>query len=129
VALSWRIVDNGQVIGASHELAAIQQVYETLLTKLEQNIPRELANVAGSLQSADARREAFLRSVESAEENLRLIEAQVTLGEATQFDFLKAQNNLLSVRAGLLSAVWAHETARAELDHVTGRYLQYDATP
>jgi outer membrane protein TolC len=127
VALSWRVIDNGQVIGASHQLQAIQEVYETLLRKLEQNIPRELATVVGSLQSADARREAFLKSVESAEENLRLVESQVALGEATQFDFLKAQNNLLSVRAGLLNAVWAHEAARAELDHVTGRYLQYDA--
>jgi outer membrane protein TolC len=116
------------VIGASHQLEAIQQVYETLLRKLEQNIPRELATVMGSLQSADARREAFLKSVESAEENLRLVESQVALGEATQFDFLKAQNNLLSVRAGLLNAVWAHEAARAELDHVTGRYLQYEAS-
>jgi outer membrane protein TolC len=125
VALSWRIIDNGQVIGASHELAATQQAYEIMLHKLEQNIPRELATVAGSLQSADARRDAFLKSAESAEENLRLIEAQVTLGEATQFDFLKAQSNLLSVRAGLADATYSHEAARAELDHATGRYLQY----
>jgi outer membrane protein TolC len=127
VSMSWRVIDNGQVIGASRQLAAIQQSYEIILRQLQQNIPRELATVAGSLQSADARREAFLKSVESAEENLRLVEAQVALGEATQFDFLKAQTNLLAVRAGLLNAVWAHEAARAELDHVTGRYLQYDA--
>ncbi len=127
VSMSWRVIDNGQVIGASHQLAALQQSYEIILRQIEQNIPRELATVAGSLQSADARREAFLKSVESAEANLRLVEAQVALGEATQFDFLKAQTNLLAVRAGLLNAVWAHEAARAELDHVTGRYLQYDA--
>ncbi len=125
VAMSWRVIDNGQLIGTSHELEAIQQAYEIMLHQLEQNIPRELATVAGSLQSADARREAFLKSAESAEENLRLVESQVAVGEATQFDFLKAQSNLLSVRAGILDAMFAHEVARAELDHVTGRYLQY----
>jgi outer membrane protein TolC len=125
VALSWRVIDNGQVIGASRQLAATQQAYEIMLHKLEQNISRELATVAGALQSADERRDAFLKSAESAEENLRLIEAQVTLGEATQFDFLKAQSNLLSVRAGIADATYTHEAARAELDHATGRYLQY----
>jgi outer membrane protein TolC len=128
VAMSWRVIDNGQVIGLSHQLAATQQAYEILLHKLEQNVPRELATIEGALQSADERREAFLKSLESAEENLRLVESQVALGQATQFDFLKAQSNLLSVRAGLADATLSHETARADLDYATGRYLQYVAT-
>jgi len=45
-----------------------------------------------------------------------LVEAQVSLGEATQLDFLKAQGNLLSVRAGLAEALHSHEEARAELE-------------
>jgi len=125
VAMSWRIIDNGQVTGASRQLAATQQAYEITLRKLEQNVPRELATVEGALQSADERHEAFLKAAEAAEENLRLIEAQVTLGQATQFDFLKAQTNLLSVREGIADATHSHEVARAELDHVTGRYLEY----
>jgi len=60
-----------------------------------------------------------------AEENLKLIETQVGLGQATQLDFLNAQSNLLSVRAGLEDATYTHELARAELDRVTGRYLQF----
>jgi outer membrane protein TolC len=129
VALTWTIVDNGQVTGASHQLAATQQAYEIMLHKLEQNIPRELATVEDTLQSTDERREAFLKAAEAAEENLRLIEAQVSLGEATQLDFLKAQGNLLSVRAGIAETMYSHETARAELDHATGRYLEYIPTP
>jgi len=127
-ALSWRVIDNGQIIGQSHELAATQQAYEIMLHKLEQNIPRELATIEGALQSADERREAILQSAESAEENLRLVEAQVSLGEATQFDFLKAQSNLLSVRDGIADATFNHEAARADLDRATGRYLQYTTT-
>ena len=127
VAMSWRIIDNGQIIGASRQLAATQQAYEITRRKLEQNVPRELATVEGALQSADERHEAFLKAAEAAEQNLRLVEAQVTLGQATQFDFLKAQTNLLSVREGIADATHSHEVARAELDHVTGRYLEYIA--
>jgi outer membrane protein TolC len=129
VALTWRVVDNGQVFGAARQLSAIQQAYEITLHKLEQNIPRELATIEGSLQSAKERHEAFVKSVEAAEENLQLIEAQVSLGQATQFDFLKAQTNLLSVREGLVEATHSQEAARAELDHATGRYLDYSPAP
>jgi outer membrane protein TolC len=127
VALSWRVVDNGQVTGASRRAEAVRQTYEIMLRKLEQNVPRELAAVEGALQNADARRDALLKSVEAAEENLKLIESKVALGAATQFDFLKAQGNLLSVRAGIVDATHTHEVARAELDRVLGRYLQYSA--
>lgn len=129
VALTWLVIDNGQVTGPARQLAATQQAYEIILQKLKQNIPRELATIEGALQSADERRQAFLKSVEAAEENLRLIEAQVSLGQATQFDFLKAQTNLLSVREGLVGATHSQEEARAELDHATGRYLEYITAP
>ena len=125
VAFSWRVIDNGQVTGASRRIEAIRQGYEIALHQLEQNVPRELATIEGALQNADARRGALLKSAEAAEENLQLIEALLSLGEATQLDFLKAQGNLLSVRAGVVDATYAHELARAELDRATGRYLEY----
>jgi len=125
VELSWRIIDNGQVTGASHQLEAVRQAYEIALHQLQQNIPRELAVIQGELQNADTRREALNKSAAEAEENLELIEAQVALGQATQLDFLKAQANLLSVRVGIAETTYSHAVACAELDHDTGRYLQY----
>jgi outer membrane protein TolC len=123
--LSWRVIDNGQVTGASHRLEAVRQAYEITLHQLQQNIPRELAVIQGELQNADTRREALNKSAAEAEENLELIEAQVALGQATQLDFLKAQSNLLSVRVGIAEATYSHAIACAELDHALGRYLQY----
>jgi outer membrane protein TolC len=96
-----------------------------MLHQLQQNIPRELAVIQGELQNADTRREALNKSAAEAEENLEVIEAQVALGQATQLDFLKAQSNLLSVRVGIAEATYSHAVACAELDHATGRYLQY----
>jgi outer membrane protein TolC len=125
VQMTWQVIDNGQVTGASHRLEAAQQEYEIMLQKLQQAIPRELAAIEGTLQSADARHDALVKSAEEAEESLRLIEARVSLGEATQFDFLQAQSNLLSVRVGIADATESHEVARAELYRATGRYLQY----
>ena len=124
-ALSWHVIDNGRVVGASRRAEAARQGYMIVLHELQQDVPRELAAVEGALQSAAARRQALVEAAAAAEENLKLIETQVALGQATQLDFLKAQNNLLSVRAGILNATYMHEVARAEVDHVTGRYLEY----
>jgi len=49
VSMSWQVIDNGQVTGASRRIEAIRQIYEVSLHKLEQNVPRELAAVEGSL--------------------------------------------------------------------------------
>ena len=125
VALSWRVIDNGQVTGAKRRVESVRQTYEITLRQLEQNIPRELAGIQRALENADAKREALRKSLAAAEQNLDLVETQIGLGQATQFDFLKAQSDLLSVRTGIADATYAHEVARAELDHATGRYLQF----
>jgi outer membrane protein TolC len=123
--MSWTVIDNGQVTGAARSLEAARQAYAINLQQLEQNVPRELLRVKASLEDADAQLTALRKSTDSAEENLKLVEARVSLGEATQLDFLNAQSNLLSVRVGILNAINLHETARADLDHVTGRYLRF----
>ena len=129
VGLTWRVIDNGQVIGTRQRLAAARQEYTLALHKLEQTVPRELAGIAGALQTAAARHDAFVKAATAAAENLQLIEARLELGQATQLDFLNAQSDLLGVRAGLVDAVFAYETARANLDRATGRYLEFQTSP
>jgi len=125
VGLTWRVVDNGVLIGTRRQLAAARQEYTLALHKLEQAIPRELAGIADALQTAAARHDAFVKAAAAAAENLQLIEAQLALGQATQLDFLNAQTDLLGVRAGLVDAAFAYESARANLDRATGRYLEF----
>jgi outer membrane protein len=123
--LSWRVVDNGRVTGASRRTESVREGYRIALRKLEANVPRELAGVAQALENADARLAGLNKAVAESEENLKLVETQVILGEATQLDFLNAQRNLLLVRAGVLQALYDHESARAELDRATGAYLEF----
>ena len=125
VGLTWRVIDNGQVIGARHQRDAVRQEYTLVLHKLEEAVPRELATIAGALQTAAARRNAYDKAAAAAAENLQLIEAKVALGQATQLDFLNAQSDLLSVRAGLIDAIFNHEIACANLNRATGRYLEF----
>jgi outer membrane protein TolC len=126
-SLSWQILDNGQVTGASRQVDGIRQEYEVTLRQLEQNIPRQLARVGHALEDADAQLAALNQSLAEAEEYLRVTENRVSLGEATQLDFSDAQCHLLAVRSGIVEALFNYGSALAELDWITGRYLEFAA--
>lgn len=128
VGLTWRVIDNGQVIGARRRLDAVRQEYALALHKLKEAVPRELSAIAGALQTAAARHDAYDKAVATAAEYLQLIEARLALGQATQLDFLNAQSDLLSVRVGLINAIFSHETACADLNRATGRYLDFQTS-
>jgi outer membrane protein TolC len=127
-SLTWQIVDNGQVTGARREVEAVRREYEVTLRQLEQNIPRQIAGVGAALQVARAQLEALNKSEAEAEETLRLTENRISLGEATQLDFSDAQRHLLAVRGGIVDARFQYDCGLAELDWITGRYLEFAAS-
>ena len=125
VSLTWQIIDNGSVTGPSRRIAAQRGEYEVVLNQLEQNIPRELDRVALSLQDADAKLAALQKSTQEAEEGLNLVQTRMALGETTQLDFSDAQRNLLAVRHAIVDAQFQRAFALADLDRITGRYLEF----
>jgi len=127
VSLSWQIVDNGQVTGASRQVDGVRQEYEITLRQLEENIPRQLARAGHAMEDAEARLAALDKSRAEAEEYLSVTENRVSLGEATQLDFSDAQRHLLDVRSGIVEARFQYDSALAELDWITGRYLEFAA--
>ena len=123
MTFTWQVIDFGRVGGQSRQIESGRQTMEITLRRLEENVPRELAVLARTLDSTDAKLDALKQSVAQAEEMLKLVESRIALKEATQLDFLNAQSNLLSTQAGILQAVYENEAARAEFDRLTGRYL------
>jgi len=124
-SLSWQIIDNGLVTGASRRLDAARREYEVSLHQLEDNIPRELAHISHALENSTAKLAALDKSTAEADEDLRLIETRIQIGEATQLDFSDGQRNVLAVRHAVIDALFDYNAALAELDWVTGRYLEF----
>ncbi len=120
---TWRMGDNGAIIGASRRVAARREAMEVTLRRLEENVPRELAALSGAAETAAAKMAALRASLQQAKELLQLAEQRVALGEATQLDYRNAQANLLSTQTGLAQAAFESELVRADLDRITGRYL------
>jgi outer membrane protein len=124
-AYSWKVVDNGRVGGTVLQQRDAREINEILLTKLEENLPRELARLQNSFQSIAARRAALLKTETVAEENVTAVQENMEQGLASQLEYRDAQNSLLSTRTGILRATYEQNVARAEWDRATGRYFQF----
>ncbi|HWF20113.1 MAG TPA: TolC family protein [Verrucomicrobiae bacterium] len=125
VNLTWQIIDNGRVTGVRRQIKGLREEYAIVLGQLQENIPRELERISHSLENADAKLNALEKSTTEADQGLKLIETRISLGEATQLDFSNAQRDLLSVRHGIVDALFQQAWAKADLDRVTGTYLEF----
>lgn len=124
-SFTWTIIDTGAVTGAVRNFRALGQIFDVRLRDAEATAARDAARLRIALSGADARRETLRRSRREATDVMNAIERAVSGGTATQTDFLFAQTDLLSNRAGLLAAALAQQTVRAEYDRLTGAYLRF----
>jgi TolC family type I secretion outer membrane protein len=68
--------------------------------------------------------EAQKKTVEQAEESLRLAEVRFRAGSGTQLDVFSAQTALTEARSNEIQALYAYNVALAVLDRVTGRTIK-----
>jgi len=126
---SWVVTDGGSAKALGSEYQAQKEGYQIKLKQLEDTVPLQLQQVDGTLQKAFAQLDGSEKNVALAEENFRQVEAQVANGDLPQLDFLNAQSNLLQARFNRINALLENNTAIADLDVITGRYLQFLAPP
>ncbi|SDT88298.1 Outer membrane protein TolC [Verrucomicrobium sp. GAS474] len=125
IGASWLILDGGAVRGAVVDYQATREGYGILLRQLQSDIPRDLRQIADSLRTASAMVDSSTLAVALAEENYRVVEAQIANGTAVSLDLLNAQTNLLNAQYNRINALLENNTAVAQFDTVTGRYLEF----
>jgi len=73
-----------------------------------------------ALREAHARVAALQTAVDQSAEVARIERLSLEVGAGTQTDYLTAEANLLSTRAGLIEARHAEISARVDLARITG---------
>jgi outer membrane protein TolC len=128
-AYTWRVIDNGKVGGAVARQAAVREMNELLLRKMERDLPRELSRIENDLKALATKQNALVGAKRLAEENATTLEQNVKTGVASQLELRLAQNDFLEVKTGLLSVAYKQHIDLAEWDRATGKYLRFlDAT-
>jgi outer membrane protein len=131
---SWPIWDSGEVYGRYKQQRALLSeakiTYEDDVRQVELEIQQAASNV---LQNRELIK-ATEKTVEQADEALRLAKARLDAGAGTQLDVLNAQVQLTTAQSTRLQALFGYDSSLAEFDRVTGAQSSYtevfsDLTP
>jgi outer membrane protein TolC len=126
---TWRVIDNGKVIGAVRRQRAAREANELTCRKLEANLGRELSRIRNELSAIEAQQKSFTEAMTAAEQSANTVAQNLAGGLASQLEYRLSQNGLLQTRTGLLTATYQHNVAVAEWDRATGRYFQFSDPP
>ena len=122
---TWRVIDNGKVIGAVRRQRAAREANELSYRKLEANVGRELSRLRNELSAIEAQQKSFTEAMTAAEQSANTVAQNLAGGLASQLEYRLSQNGLLQTRTGLLTATYQQNVALAEWDRATGRYFQF----
>lgn len=122
---TWAIWDWGATFGRVKQAKAIlEQSKVTLdddIRQVELEVQQAFANV---LQGRELIK-ATEKSVEQADEALRLASARLDAGAGTQLEVLDARTQLTTARSNRLQALYTYNTAVAEFDRATATEVKY----
>jgi outer membrane protein len=122
---SWPIWDSGEVWGRFKQQRAL--LSETKITYDDdvRQVELEIQQAASTVVQNRELIQATEKTVEQAEEAVRLAKARLDAGAGTQLDVLNAQVQLTTAQSTRLQALFGYIAALAEFDRATGAQSVY----
>jgi TolC family type I secretion outer membrane protein len=117
---TWPVFDGLLTFGRVQQARAQQAKAELDAADARRAVELEVRQAYSDYVQALELIEAQKKTVESAEESLRLAEARFRAGTGTQLDVLSAQTALTEARSNAIQALYDYNVAIATLDRVTG---------
>ncbi|HUI08602.1 MAG TPA: TolC family protein [Verrucomicrobiae bacterium] len=118
--MTWAIFDgmltHGKVTQARAQLQEANLDYADTRRQVELEVRQAYSDYLQTLELIEAQK----KTVEEAEESLRLAEARFRAGTGTQLDVLSAQTALTDARSNEIQALHDYNVAVATLDRATG---------
>ncbi|HUJ10771.1 MAG TPA: TolC family protein [Verrucomicrobiae bacterium] len=118
--LNWAIFDGFQTRGrVTQARATLQEAnldYADTRRQVELEVRQAYSDYLQTLELIEAQK----KTVEEAEESLRLAEARFRAGTGTQLDVLSAQTALTDARSNEIQALYDYNVAIAALERATG---------
>jgi TolC family type I secretion outer membrane protein len=118
--VSWALFDgmltHGRVTQARAQLQEANLDYADMRRQVELEVRQAYSDYLQTLELIEAQK----KTVEEAEESLRLAEARFRAGSGTQLDVLSAQTALTDARSNEIQALYDYNVAIATLERVTG---------
>lgn len=121
---TWSLFDGmatrGKVIQARAQREQSTYDFADTRRSIELEVRQAYADYLQALELLEAQK----KTVEQAEESLRLAEVRFTAGSGTQLDVFSAQTALTEARSNEIQSLYDYNVALATLDRVTGRTVK-----
>lgn len=124
VAASWPLFDGGTGLGRIKEARANVRQLSLAREMLEDGIRLEVTAIYLTLQASQKAVLSQQRSVEQAQEALKIAQVRYENGQATNLDVLDAQLALTQAQTNSIQAVHDYLISLAMLEKATGRAIQ-----
>ncbi|MBI1894609.1 MAG: TolC family protein [Candidatus Rokubacteria bacterium] len=121
VTLTWNLFQGFFTRARLRETRANLEATRRNFDTLELQVRLEVEQAWLGMNEAEERIAATAKSVESAEENLRLAQGRYDAGVGTILELTDAQVALTQAQVDQVQALFDHKTARARLDNALGR--------
>src|ERR1700716_3409308 len=122
---TWAVWDSGETYGRYKQQRALLSetkiTYDDDVRQVELEIQQAFSNLIQNrelIQSTE-------KTVEQAQEAVRLAQARLGAGAGTQLDVLNAQVQLTTAQSTRLQALFGYNSSLAEFDRVTGTQSSY----
>jgi TolC family type I secretion outer membrane protein len=123
---SWNIFDGmltrGKIKQAEAELGRAEIEQDDTRRAIELEVRQAYSDYVQALELLEAQK----KTVEQAEESLRLADARFKAGSGTQLDVLSAQTALTEARSNEVVALHDYNVALAKLERATGATVRQD---
>ncbi len=121
----WALFDGMLTHGKVTQARALYRQAELDADDTRRRVELEVRQAYSDYKQALELIEAQKKTVESAEESLRLAEARFRAGTGTQLDVLSAQTALTDARSNEAQSLFDYNVAVATLERVTGTTIKY----
>lgn len=124
VRATWNLFDGMATRGRVTQTRAQREQAAFDFADTRRGIELEVRQAYADYLQALELLEAQKKTVEQADESLRLAEVRFRAGSGTQLDVFSAQTALTEARSNEIQALYAYNVALAVLDRVTGRTVK-----
>ena len=125
---NWALWDSGETYGLLKQQKALLSetkiTYDDDVRQVELEIQQAASNVLQNRELIQATE----KTVEQADESVRLAKARLDAGAGTQLDVLNAQVQLTTAQSTRLQALFGYISSVAEFDRATGSQNTYNET-
>lgn len=122
---SWAIWDWGATFGRVKQAEAILEQSKVTLDDAIRQVELEVQQAFANILQGRELVKATEKSVEQADEALRLASARLDAGAGTQLEVLDARTQLTTAQSNRLQALYTYNSAVAEFDRATATEVKY----